>query len=46
MDIDCVLVTCHTENTASARTIERNGGQLEDTREPSDGPRRRYWVTL
>jgi len=46
MDMDRVLVTCDPDNTASARTIERSGGQLEDTRDTSDGPRRRYWITL
>ncbi len=44
--MDRVLVTCDPDNTASARTIERAGGQLEDTRDTSDGPRRRYWITL
>lgn len=33
------LVTCHEENKASWRTIERVGGELEDTRENI----RRYW---
>jgi len=46
MGLDRVLVTCDPGNTASARTIERSGGQLEDTRDTSDGPRRRYWITL
>ena len=41
-----VLVTCDPDNTASARTIERNGGQLEDTRDTSDGRKRRYWIAL
>lgn len=38
--IDPVLVTCDVDNVASARTIERNGGVLEDVR----GGTRRYWV--
>ncbi|WP_306209618.1 GNAT family N-acetyltransferase [Actinoplanes sp. RD1] len=35
-------VLCVAENTASARTIERNGGVPE----PGSGPARRYWITL
>ena len=46
MGLDRVLLTCDPENTASARTIERNGGKLEDTRNTSDGPKRRYWIPL
>jgi len=46
MGLDRVLVTCDPSNTASARTIEGSGGQLEDTRDTSDGPRRRYWIAL
>ena len=41
-----VLVTCDDANAASARTIERNGGRLEDVRETSLGLTRRYWVEL
>lgn len=41
-----VLVTCDDANVASARTIERNGGQLEDTRDTELGYTRRYWITL
>lgn len=40
--IDRVLVTCDTDNVASARTIESQGGVLEDVR---DG-KRRYWIGL
>lgn len=35
------LVTCSSENAGSRRTIEANGGVLEDVR---DGTRR-YWIT-
>ena len=35
-----VLLTCDEPNVASARTIERNGGVLEDTRKG----KRRYWI--
>ncbi|MGN6415712.1 GNAT family N-acetyltransferase [Flexivirga sp.] len=42
-----LLVTCQQDNTGSARTIERNGGVLEDVREtPDHGTIRRYWVDL
>lgn len=41
-----VLVTCDDTNIASARTIERNGGQLEDTRDTELGHTRRYWIDL
>ncbi len=40
LGIDPVLVTCDTDNVASRRTIERNGGVYEDTREG----KLRYWV--
>ena len=40
--IDPVLVTCDEDNAASARTIEINGGVLEDVR----NGKRRYWITL
>jgi predicted acetyltransferase len=46
MGLHRVLLTCDPDNTASARTIERNGGQLADTRDTSDGPKRRYWIPL
>lgn len=41
-----VLLTCDDTNTASARTIERNGGVLEDVRETEIGLKRRYWIEL
>ncbi|MFC0626477.1 GNAT family N-acetyltransferase [Kribbella deserti] len=41
-----VLVTCDDSNAASARTIERSGGVLEDVRETELGQTRRYWITL
>ena len=40
LGIDRALVTCDDDNDASARTIERNGGVYEDTR----NGKRRYWV--
>ncbi|QNN51729.1 GNAT family N-acetyltransferase [Nocardioides mesophilus] len=38
--IDPVLVTCDVDNEPSRRTIERNGGVYEDTRQG----KLRYWV--
>ena len=40
LGIDRALVTCSDDNAASARTIEKNGGVLEDV---VDGVRR-YWI--
>jgi predicted acetyltransferase len=40
LGIDPVLVTCDVDNEASRRTIERNGGVYEDTREG----KLRYWI--
>ncbi|MGO4957182.1 GNAT family N-acetyltransferase [Luteococcus sp. Sow4_B9] len=43
--VDRVLVTCDDDNVASARTIERCGGVLENVVEHEDGtPKRRYWI--
>ncbi|NPC96904.1 GNAT family N-acetyltransferase [Nocardioides sp. zg-DK7169] len=42
LGLDRVLVTCDEDNEASRRTIERNGGVLEDVREG----KRRYWIDL
>lgn len=42
-----VLITCDEDNAASAATIEKTGGKLEDIADGSDGIRkRRYWITL
>jgi predicted acetyltransferase len=40
LGIDPVLVTCDVDNEASRRTIERNGGVYEDTRQG----KLRYWL--
>ena len=40
LGIDPALVTCDTDNVASRRTIEKNGGVYEDTREG----KLRFWV--
>jgi predicted acetyltransferase len=42
LGVNPVLVTCEADNTASARTIERCGGVLDEVREGH----RRYWITL
>ncbi len=41
-----VLITCDDSNVASARTIEANGGVLEDVRDTVLGRTRRYWIAL
>ena len=46
LGIDDVLVTCDDDNVASAKTIERSGGEFDSV---VDGPetgqrRRRYWI--
>ena len=46
LDLEHVLVVCAADNVASARTIERNGGVLEDIRDTEHGPARRYWIEL
>lgn len=40
--LDRVLVTCDDDNVASIRTIEAQGGRLEDVR----NRKRRYWIAL
>jgi predicted acetyltransferase len=41
-----VLVTCDDDNVGSIRTIEKNGGVLENivTGPDLDAPKRRYWI--
>jgi predicted acetyltransferase len=41
-----VLVTCDDDNVGSIKTIEKNGGVLEDIVRGPDGdnPKRRYWI--
>ncbi len=46
LGLDRVLVTCDDDNTGSRRSIERNGGVLEDVRTTTAGIKRRYWITL
>ena len=46
LGIDRVMVSCDDDNVGSIRTIERNGGTLENVvAEPDSGPpMRRYWI--
>ncbi|MEV6971157.1 GNAT family N-acetyltransferase [Hamadaea sp. NPDC051192] len=44
--LDRVMISCEDGNVGSARTIERNGGVLEDVRDTVLGRTRRYWITL
>jgi predicted acetyltransferase len=41
-----LLITCDDQNLASARTIEKTGGVLEDVRDTELGHTRRYWIEL
>jgi predicted acetyltransferase len=40
------LLTCDVDNLGSIRTIEKNGGVLQDVVDNADGtaPKRRYWI--
>jgi predicted acetyltransferase len=45
--VERVLVTCGSDNVASVRTIEKNGGIYESTIPPVPGDSietRRYWI--
>lgn len=44
--IDAVLVTCDADNVASARVIEKCGGEFESVTDAAKGvaPKRRYWI--
>jgi len=46
LGINRVLVTCDHDNVASIRTIEKNGGVLENIVRAADldTPKRRYWI--
>jgi len=46
LGISRVLVTCDDDNVGSIRTIEKNGGVLEDVVTAPDlaRPKRRYWI--
>ncbi|MET9265518.1 GNAT family N-acetyltransferase [Amycolatopsis sp. NPDC004079] len=44
-ELSRVLLVCAGENLASAKTIERAGGVLDEVRQTEHGPVRRYWIT-
>ena len=46
LGIERVLVTCDVDNIGSIKTIERNGGVLENivTVQGFEKPVRRYWI--
>ena len=45
--IDKVLMTCDKENIASAKSIIKNGGILENEFVNSDGKvEQRYWISI
>jgi predicted acetyltransferase len=44
--LDRVLIVCEVDNIASAKTIERHGGVLEDVRDTELGAVRRYWIKI
>ena len=48
LGLDRVLVTCNTDNVASARVIQKNGGVLENEviSDRSGKPASRYWIDL
>ena len=46
LGLERVLVACATDNIASAKTIERQGGVLEDIWETEHGAMRRYWINI
>ncbi|WP_315109470.1 GNAT family N-acetyltransferase [Clostridium intestinale] len=45
LNIENVLVTCDKNNIASAKTIIKNGGILENEIPEGDGITQRYWIT-
>lgn len=46
LGIDRVLMVCDRENIASARTIQKNGGVMENETEVSGVTNQRYWISL
>ncbi len=46
LGITKVLITCDKNNIASAKTIERNNGILENEVENNDRITKRYWINL
>ncbi|MFI6883833.1 GNAT family N-acetyltransferase [Streptosporangium canum] len=46
LGLDQVLIVCEVDNLASAKTIERHGGVLEDARHTEHSTVRRYWIKI
>ncbi|MCC8246619.1 GNAT family N-acetyltransferase [Saccharothrix luteola] len=46
LPLDRILLVCEDTNTASMKTIERNGGIVDRTQPTDLGATRRYWITL
>ena len=46
LGIDRVLMVCDKENIASAKSIQRNGGVLENEVEVNGAMEQRYWIDL
>ena len=46
LGIDRALVTCNTDNVASRRIIEKNGGELQDEITVDGKPVLRFWISL
>lgn len=46
LDLRKVLITCDKENTASAKTIIKNGGILENEVPENNRITQRYWINL
>ena len=46
LSLERVLMCCDSDNFASARTIEKNGGVLENVVDDGGAPVKRYWITL
>ncbi|MFA6963703.1 MAG: GNAT family N-acetyltransferase [Patescibacteria group bacterium] len=46
LGLEKVLITCNKENTGSARTIQKNGGVLENEVDYDGVTRQRYWIDL
>ena len=46
LSLERVLMCCDSDNFASARTIEKNGGVLENVVVDGGAPVKRYWITL
>lgn len=46
LKMERVLLVCAADNPASAKTIEHNGGLLENAGQLDHSPVRRYWIQL